>query len=379
MDKKRDTRIDLLFILILLVFIFFKWSHLTLPYIFDEANFYGPAVIKMYENGPSLSPVSIPVFYSRGHPLLFHFLGASWMQLFGTSILSSHIFALCISIILLISVYYFCSKAFNQTAGIISTISICVQPLFLAQSNLVLPEMLLALLMVTTLLSYLDNNKIVYWIAAALAMMTKESALILFCTLPIYRLYLLKINPADTFSNFIKDTLFILSPISIWLLFLIWQKLTLGWFFFPEHQGLIILTPSVVWEKFARILLIVFIWSGRNSLTLLSIIFLFYYYIKSKKLSPTITPYLILFTLFILLFSSFSALNFFTNRYIISLVILVSILTGCILSFYSTKKYVIAISILIILISGGYNILTLRYDCDHNLGYVDKANDSNKE
>jgi 4-amino-4-deoxy-L-arabinose transferase-like glycosyltransferase len=296
------------------------------------------------------------------------------MSLFGSSLFSSHIFALTLSILLLFSVYFFCSKAFSKEVGLTAALILIVQPIFLAQSNLVLPEILLALLMTTALLAFLGNYKFIYWIAAALSMMTKESALILFCTIPLYQLGNYIFSKNESLAALTKNILFVLSPISIWLLFLIWQKITLGWFFFPEHQGLIDLTPSIVWEKFTRIFMIVFIWSSRNTITFSIVGFLLYAFFKNKKtFLPKTIPYLILPLLFYLLFSSFSAINFFTNRYLISLVVLLAIMGAITIHNYAPKKYLAWIAITVVLIGGLYSTITLRYNCDHNLGYVDEA------
>ena len=68
-------------ILAIIAFIIYKMPHLSLPYYWDEAWVYGPAVRLMEQTGLSLLPDALPVYYSRGHPLLFHFLGASWIKI----------------------------------------------------------------------------------------------------------------------------------------------------------------------------------------------------------------------------------------------------------------------------------------------------------
>ena len=69
----------IILILATIAFIIFKIPHLSMPYCWDEAWVYGPAVRMMAENGLGLLPDALPVHYSRGHPLLFHFLAAGWL------------------------------------------------------------------------------------------------------------------------------------------------------------------------------------------------------------------------------------------------------------------------------------------------------------
>ena len=65
-----------------LIFIIFKLPHLSLPYYSDEAWSYIPAIHMMETNGLSMLPDALPPDVSRGHPLLFYFLGALWMRVF---------------------------------------------------------------------------------------------------------------------------------------------------------------------------------------------------------------------------------------------------------------------------------------------------------
>jgi 4-amino-4-deoxy-L-arabinose transferase-like glycosyltransferase len=214
----------LLFIIVLIGFVVFKWAHLKFPYCWDEVCFYGPAVGFMYKNGISLSPQALPIDYSRGHPLLFHFLAVSWMNVFGPSLRSLHLFALSISITLLISIYLFCRNFFSEKMALTAIVIIIIQPVFLVQSSLILPEVLLALFLITALFAYLSDYNILYWFSAACAIMTKETAIVLFCSIPTYEFILFLRNKEKNYSLFIKKLFFIISPVFVWVLFLFWQK-----------------------------------------------------------------------------------------------------------------------------------------------------------
>ena len=75
-----------IFILPLLFVVIVKIPHLAVPYFWDEAWSYFPAVFKMYESGPGLLPGALPLWDAKGHPLFFFFLSSSWMRIVGTSV-----------------------------------------------------------------------------------------------------------------------------------------------------------------------------------------------------------------------------------------------------------------------------------------------------
>jgi len=131
---------------VIIIFIGVKIPFLSLPYYWDEAWAYGPAIRTMESTGLGILPNALPPELSRGHPLLFHFLGAGWMKLFGTSVTAAHIFPLLVSVLLLVAVYAFGKKIFlSSKAGFTAAFALALQPIFLAQSGLLSPEVLLAL------------------------------------------------------------------------------------------------------------------------------------------------------------------------------------------------------------------------------------------
>src|SRR4051812_16040636 len=104
----KSSRFDVFRILLIVGvvgFILFKIPHLYLPFYWDEAWVYAPAIKIMSQQGLSMLPGAIPVEYSRGHPLFFHFLGSGWIKLFGDNNFSVHCFALLISTLLILATY----------------------------------------------------------------------------------------------------------------------------------------------------------------------------------------------------------------------------------------------------------------------------------
>jgi len=367
--KKISIHTFLAFVAIV-VFVIFKFPHLSLPYYWDEGWVYGPAVMHMYEAGISMSPDIISEYYTRGHPLLFHVLTASWMKLFGASIFSAHCFALFVSVSVLVSIFVICTKYISPKAGLISLLLAVVQPIFLAQSALVLPEMMLALFVLLSLFFYVNNQKAYYWLAAACAIMTKESAIIIFCTLGLYEGIAFIKSAEKNFLSLIYKGFFAVSPIIVWLLFLVWQKQVNGWYFFPEHTGYISFDIASIWNKLERYFAYLYLFQGRNMTSVAAIIALVFFIIRKQyKSAGKTNELLIVFTLFSLLFLIFSSLNFYSDRYLLCLIPLLAISAAALLvGFYKRFIYLVVIALVT---SGLYNSLYKKTNADHNLGYVE--------
>ena len=145
--------------LVLTVFIICKIPHLYYPYYWDESWPYAVAVKDMYKHGISLMPSAVDPELSRGHPLFFHAVAATWMNVFGSSPLAMHSFALTISILFLISIYEAGLKLFNQRVAMISLVLIAAQVVFFVQSSFVLFEVLIAFLSFLSLYFYVRYSK----------------------------------------------------------------------------------------------------------------------------------------------------------------------------------------------------------------------------
>ena len=160
--------------IVILALIIYKIPYLNLSYYWDEAWSYKPAVEEMVKHGPSLLPGSISIANYKGHPLFFYFLSSVWLHLFPDNIFWSKCFALSIAVLTLI--YTFLLTKYlsnNRTAALFSVILLASQDIFLAQSGLLLPEMLLALLSLMSLYYYFKNKYWFYFVSASLLMLTR--------------------------------------------------------------------------------------------------------------------------------------------------------------------------------------------------------------
>lgn len=94
------------FLTFLIGWILIRAQYLDMAYYWDEAWVYVPGIQHMAETGPSLLPDAIPEYYSRGHPLLFYFLGSIWIKIFGSSYVAFHAYPLLISVICLLVTFF---------------------------------------------------------------------------------------------------------------------------------------------------------------------------------------------------------------------------------------------------------------------------------
>lgn len=167
---------DWVFAVLLVGFIGAKAAYLNLPYYWDEAWVYAPAVHAMHASGPTLLPDNISTSLSRGHPLMFHFLGSLWLSVFGPSRESSHAFVLVTAAILLVFVYRWVAKLSGKWSGIAAAAVVGGNESFLAQSGILLPESLLALFTLLSFAAYHSDRLWLYALASSACVLTKSPA-----------------------------------------------------------------------------------------------------------------------------------------------------------------------------------------------------------
>ena len=342
----------ILLILLIILFIIIKIPYLNLPYYWDEAWVYGPAIRIMEAGNISLSPDTLPVYYSRGHPLFFHFMGALWLRVFGTSLIVSHIYSLFISLALIISVYLFCKKLFSKKIGVIACLFLLLQPIFQAQSVLLLPEVMLSLFSLLTLFFFISEKWIGYVISATLALYTKETGIVAIATIGIWFLietFFIKYENFKLKKFFIKSCILIM-PLIFISIFFIFQKNINGWYFFPEHINYISNDSKIFANKLEGYSASLFIYWGRNIFSVAIIISLFLYFFFKKYKNNPFNKTLIVLSLFIVLFLIACSLNFYSDRYILSMVVIFVIITSCLIVSTFSKKIFLYLFVLLVFI-----------------------------
>lgn len=374
---RRIAQLDpytLVFGLSLFAFVCWRAFLLDVPFYWDEAWVYAPAVMAMEANGVSLLPDAIDTALSRGHPLLFHATAGAWATVFGTTPLSLHAFALTLATALLLAVFSLGRWLVNAMVGLAAALLVLTSEPFLAQSGLLLPEILLALCVVSALYAYLRRRAWQYLAWASAALLTKEAAVVLVLGVIAWRFVRLIDGPADQRPSNVKWLAISAVPFLVGSLHFVVQYRMFGWVFFPEHMGLItwdlkdiaykarVIYAALFEEQgrslqvFAFAFLGVALWRAIGWLQKLAIMLVFVASVKMLwgrwplPLVPeplsTLFAFGILFFLFFLPLSrkegerseilpliflitiagwAFSAMNFYTDRYLLILVPLLAL------------------------------------------------------
>jgi hypothetical protein len=220
----------------LFAFFLYKLRDLSLPYFWDELGVYGRAAVYLHDHTLGLLPANLPPELSRGHPLLLVFVVASLFRVFGASTTVAHVFMFLLAVSLLISVFWIARAHWNAKVGLAASALLAVQPLFMAQSTLLLPELPLALACLWAIDTFASRR---YWlggICLALAIFIKETALVLGLVLGVMMLADW-IRSRPSWKAALWGFLALLVPGLLYGLFLLMQKRQNGWYFFPLHEN----------------------------------------------------------------------------------------------------------------------------------------------
>ena len=352
-------------ILVLTVFTIAKLPALHFPFYWDESWSYAPGVKLMYLHGPSLMPNAIDLFYSRGHPLLFYASAAAWMKLFGDSHFAQHSFCLFLSLGLLAAIYEICLRLFSKRMAVISLLLVSSQIIIFVQSTMLLPEIMVSLLSLLALYCYATGKHLFTFFSLSALMLTKESGMVMGLVLGAHAVWTLFVKSESS----TRKAWNILSVSGAWCVivcFFLLQKKLNGWFFYPEHIGLmnfswemfkgklrfcleimlyhqnrahlylllILVSPLVAlktrdWRFILPLILgtLLFILAGeyfgyltrRLLYPLLFILFIYSFFQLDKLYNPQNrqrSKFVFLLILFISGYLSFTCLNFFSNRYV---------------------------------------------------------------
>jgi hypothetical protein len=236
----------------LLFWILIRAQYLDMAFYWDEAWVYVPGIRHMADAGPSLLPDAIPEYYSRGHPLLFYFLGSIWIKIFGTSYIAFHSFPLFISTILLLVTFFTVKEWTNGLIGLVVIVLLSVERNFFNEAGNVLPEIMIALFFVLSVRYFLKERYFLYFIYASLGILTKESGIVIPIALLLLNFLSLSItSPTNLLTKVeIRKKILILSPLSVFLLFMLIQYAYKGWFLFPEHTNMMLKKSAEFVHKF---------------------------------------------------------------------------------------------------------------------------------
>ena len=360
-------------IILLIAYAIVMSQLLNTPYFWDELGVYSEAALIQSHHYPSLMPSSVQPEFSRGHPLLTAMLFSTSFKLFGPHIWVAHGLALLLALLTALVTYRIAEKYFSANIGILAVMLLLVQPLFVAQSILLLPEMLLTLLMLLAIKAFLDGNKWLYFIAACLALLTKEAAVILpFAVIgaDLVQHLLNWRNPLPRWRNW----LWYLSPLLVFVLFLVVQKAQNGWYFFPLHTSLISFDSQTVFNKLSEYYRFVFFLQGRSTATIMAVVgcvwWLFRQVRQRRILLNQVSLPIITFLIFMVGLLAFSIINFYMNRYMLALLPVYCLLVAIAIWSLPMPQWFKLAAIVVAMCICGARITSSSFDYDNHLGYL---------
>lgn len=344
----------LLMVALLIALVVFKWEALSLPYFWDESWVYMPAIRTLAAQGPSVMPGCIDANLYTGHPLLFYFLAATWIKIFGTSTFAAHSFPLLLSIFMLLSVYFIAGRwTGSWWAGIVAAMLVAVQPIFLTQSTYLLIEVWLSLLFLWCFWFYFERNLIGFSILMIAALWSKESAYVLlpcFFFIMLADYVRLKQRPFELLKNLGILALIAIAGFSFFIL----QHQKLGWYFFPRHANWV--TLDEFWYKFNLAFDIIFQQQGRLPYYLSAIVVFAAGFIWTRKpIEHHAWMKLAGILLFVFGFILFASINFFSTRYLFGSIPLLMVVLAALFNRYSNPWLRRSLPVLILLY-GGFRI-----------------------
>lgn len=355
-----------LFLIPVLILLIIQIPNLGLPYFWDEAWSYFPAIKKMAEVGPSLLPGALPIDYCKGHPQMFFFISSLWMKLFPNSITMMRLLPILISISLLITVYIGLLKMANWPTAITATVLISVQSLFLAQSIFLLPEMLSTVFFVLSFFFFLQKKFIAYGITSSLMVLTKETAIIFALVFGLF--YLISLFSKANKEKYKRQNLIaILIPGIVYLLFLLLHYLKFNTAFYTSHFEYIQFDWNVIVHKLKSTIPFIFVHYGRLTIFISSFFLLILWLLQKQRSSH----FLILGILSLLAYIIFSVFNFYTHRYMLVAMITFILLFSFMLGQIKLNHYIKAGITIIISCICLYYSLTDKHNTDNDLGYIE--------
>ena len=315
----RANRDWLALALLLLPFWVYKLRDLALPYFWDELGVYARAAVYLRDHTLGLLPSHLAPELSRGHPLLLPFTFGALFRVFGATPLVAHVFMFLLATGLVVSVFWIARKHWNAAVGLAAAALLMVQPLFLAQSTLLLPELPLALACLWSMHAFSRQRYLLAGICLALAISLKETALVLDVVLgAMLIVQWLRVRPS--LKSALAGILALAIPTLLYGLFLLIQKRQNGWYFYPLHEHHVNFRWLAMKGELLDYLSFVFVEQGRFALSVVVALWLafrlFGRRVGERRFAHSLAWTFALFGIGILVFS---AGNFFMKRYLLCL------------------------------------------------------------
>lgn len=283
---------------------------------------------------------------------------------------AQRVLPLLISLATLLMTYVVGRQLFHARIGAAAALLLGCQNIFLAQATFQLPEMLLGLCLLLTLWSLFSKRWIWFAISSTALIFTKESGFALLGVIFLFHFLVLERN--TPLATRIKRMLIYLVPALAISAFFLNQYFVQGWFLFPEHTGYVTFEWSHASKQFKRYFMYLFIMYGRNAMFFGALALGIFALIRDRKRLQWTDKEknALLLGLLLVGFLVFSAVNFYSNRYLLCVFPILGLLGAFALdrALQNTSwLHVPAISALVMV--GFFFSFTKLHDADHSMGY----------
>lgn len=369
----------LVLLTLIIGFIAYKWPYLELPYYWDELGVYANGAITMAQQKISLAPNALQPHISRGHPLLSYAIFAIPYRIWGITPMVGHLAALSISVTLLISMYLFAKRFYSSWVGVLAVGILSCQALFLVQSGLVLPEVLLTLFSIWALYSIASSRYVLFAITASAALLVKETAIIL----PVVAICVELVSMLRTKKSLrpsIIKAIGIIAPFATYAIFLIIQKQQNGWYFFDVHTDSIDTSILAIAKKLYNYCSFLFWEQGRYWILPLVLVFTFIKFKTPKQRFNlqaawhrllSIDRASLTLLVFFLGILSFSSINFYMARYLLPGIAAMSILLAFIIQKLSKDhKWIMLSALAAVIINASFFTSNGKFSFDEDMSYA---------
>ncbi len=303
--------------LLLLPFWIYKVHDLSLPYFWDELGVYARAAVYLHDHALGLLPAYLPPDLSRGHPLLLPFVFGALFRIFGVTPLVAHVCMLLVSTGLAVSVFWIARIHWNTPVALAAVGLLLVQPLFLAQSTLLLPEVPLALAALWALHAFWRAQYLQAGIFLGLAIFLKETAVVLAATFAVILVMRL---PERRRGDILHGLLAFVIPGLLYGTFLLAQKRQNGWYLYPLHRNLVNFHWFAMKGQLVAGITFVFVEQGRLALSVVVALWILFRLLGRREGEARFVPSVAwTFAVFEVGMLSFSAGNVFMKRYLMCL------------------------------------------------------------
>jgi len=313
-------------------------------------------------------------FWSYKPPFLFE-ITAFIYKVFGYSRWFSRLVIIFFSAMAVYFTFLLGAFLYNQPVGLLAAVFLLFFPLFFTQSGLFQAAVPLTALTTATLyfyFKYLKKNRWLYFVFASLLVLTKEIAAVVILSILIYDFL---IDYKKNFSrNYLKRVLFLSSPIFFLILWMILNKIFLGWFLWPHNLRFFTEDAPYTTISFKEIFSFMFWEDYRRLISVPIFVGLIISLVSKARRKFFLKKQMIVFISLLLMTASFfSFFSGFLPRYLLFAIPLYSIfLAASLVSIFKKNIFYLPVALLLLLLMlNGWRCRELKWAGEIDSCYLD--------